>query len=46
MFIFSVGFEKIGWKKLGQESEPLMSWKEGKREMKGGEKSPFVNFQT
>ena len=22
MFIFSVGFEKIGWKKLGQESEP------------------------
>lgn len=22
MFIFSVGFEKRGWKKLGQESEP------------------------
>lgn len=25
-------------------SPALMSWKEGKREMKGGEKSPFVRI--
>ena len=46
MFIGSVGFEKRGWNKLGQESEPNTSnVLEGRKEgMKGGEKSPFVRM--